>query len=242
MSNDLHVGTQGQEGSRRNEYVRRFREMDTRASERIGFGEMLAYCMPWLLRGATDAGASRQEDGKAQHASEAERGRKAGSAGRGGAEEKGKEGGGDDQEAGKVAAGSSHALLAQLVRSGKGEVHSSTRTTRTHARIDTHTDMARRTHTLARVRAHTRTGGCLPRPRLFGQIARLAPTASLACKRVHSARSGGVFGRPRACWLPPSPGLGVSLVCILGDPARSRARSVLVGLVWCLHLSVLVIY
>ena len=110
--------------------------------------------------------------------------------------------------------------------------------TRTHARTDTHTHRhSGRTHTLARVRAHTRTGGCLPRPRLFGQIARLAPTAGLACKRVHSARSGGVFVRPRACWLPPSPGLGVSLVCILGDPARSRARSVLVGIVWCLHSS-----
>lgn len=107
----------------------------------------------------------------------------------------------------------------------------------THARTDTHTDIARRTHTFARVRAHTRTGGCLPRPRLFGQIASLAPTASLACKRVHSARSGGVFVQPRACWLPPWPGLGVSLVCILRDPARSRARSVLVGIVWCLHSS-----
>ncbi|MGB1594221.1 MAG: hypothetical protein ACPIOQ_15815 [Promethearchaeia archaeon] len=163
MSNDLHRGTQGQEGSGRGEYVGRFREMDTRASTRIGFDEILAYCKPWLVGGATGAGASRQEDGQAQQASEAERGRKAASAGRGGAGEKGKqwgsragEDGGDDQEAGKLAAGSSHALLAQLVRSGKGEVHSSTRT-HAHARTHRHTHRHGETHTYVRTcaRAHT---------------------------------------------------------------------------------------
>ena len=79
MSNDLHGGTQGQAGSGRGEYVGRFREMDTRASTRIGFDEILAYCKPWLVGEPTEAGASRQEDGQAQQASEAERGRKAGS-------------------------------------------------------------------------------------------------------------------------------------------------------------------
>ena len=243
MSNDLHGGTQGQAGSGRGEYVGRFREMDTRASTRIGFDEILAYCKPWLVGGATEAGASRQEDGQAQQASEAERGRKAGSAGRGGAEEKGKqwgsragEGGGDDQEAGKLAAGSSHALLAQLVRSGKGEVHSSTRT-HAHARTHrhTHTDIADahiRWHVCARTHAQEAAYRVLDSSvKLRDWHPPLAWRAS-----VYTAREVEVFssGREHA-GSPIRPGS----VCLFGSLSCALACSLCAcrKSVWCLHSS-----
>ena len=59
----LNLGSQGQECAGRDEYVRRFQDMDTDASKSIDFDEMLAYYQPWLKPAAAGPGPVGAERG-----------------------------------------------------------------------------------------------------------------------------------------------------------------------------------
>ena len=59
----LNLGSQGQECAGRDEYVRRFQDMDTDASKSIDFDEMLAYYQPWLKPAAAGSGPAGAERG-----------------------------------------------------------------------------------------------------------------------------------------------------------------------------------